>query len=63
MSVFLDIFAALLAGGLAAAWVLTGGDTLPLDRDPLRTDSADKMPDDAGLRVIAHQPEHLLHVR
>ena len=26
MSMFLDIFAALLAWGAAAAWVLTGGD-------------------------------------
>ena len=31
MSMFLDIFAALLAWGAAAAWVLTGGDKLPPD--------------------------------
>ena len=29
MLMFLDILAALLALGLAAAWVLTGGDKLP----------------------------------
>jgi hypothetical protein len=31
MSMFLDIFAALLAWGAAAAWVLTGGDKFPPD--------------------------------
>jgi hypothetical protein len=29
MSMFLDIFAAVLALGLAAAWLLTGGDKFP----------------------------------
>jgi hypothetical protein len=42
MSMFIDIVAALLALGMAAAWVLTGGDKLPPDLDPLRTHSADK---------------------
>jgi len=32
MSMFLDIFAALLAWGAAAVWVLTGGDKLTTDR-------------------------------
>jgi hypothetical protein len=31
MSMFLDIIAALLAWGVAAAWVLTGGDKLQPD--------------------------------
>jgi len=39
MSMFLDIFAALLAWGAAAAWVLTGGDKLPPDWDHVRTDA------------------------
>jgi hypothetical protein len=34
MSMFLDIVAALLAWGMAAAWVLTGGEKLPPDLDP-----------------------------
>ena len=41
MSMFIDIFAALLAWGAAAAWVLTGGDKLPPDWDHLRTGRAD----------------------
>ena len=41
MSMFLDIFAALLAWGAAAAWVLTGGDKLPPDWDHLWTGSTD----------------------
>jgi hypothetical protein len=43
MSMFLDIFAALLAWGLAAAWVLTGRKKLPPEWDHLRTGSADKI--------------------
>jgi hypothetical protein len=42
MPMFLDIFAALLAWGAAAAWVLTGRGKLPPDLDRLRTDGADK---------------------
>jgi hypothetical protein len=34
MSMFLDLLAALLAWGMAAAWVLTGHGNLPPDRDP-----------------------------
>jgi len=41
MSMFLDIFAALLAWGAAAVWVLTGGDKLTTDWDHLRTGSTD----------------------
>ena len=41
MSMFLDILAALLAWGAAAAWVLTGGDKLPPDWDHLRTGSTE----------------------
>ena len=41
MSMFLDIFAALLAWGATAAWVLTGGDKLPPDWDHLWTGSTD----------------------
>jgi hypothetical protein len=37
MSVFLDIFAALLAWGAAIAWVLTGRGKLPPDLDHLQT--------------------------
>jgi hypothetical protein len=44
MSMFLDIFAAFLAWGAAAAWVLTGRGELPLDWDHLRTGSTDKVP-------------------
>ena len=33
MSLFLDIFAALLAWGAATAWVLTRGDKLPPHQD------------------------------
>ena len=36
MSLFLDIFAALLAWGAAAAWVLTRGDKLLPDHDHYR---------------------------
>jgi hypothetical protein len=43
MSMFIDIVAALLALGMAAAWVLTGGEMLPPDWDPLRTGSTDKI--------------------
>jgi hypothetical protein len=42
MSMFLDIFAALLAWGAAAAWVLTVRAKLPPDLDHLRTGDADK---------------------
>ena len=42
MSMFLDIFAALLAWGLAAAWVLTGRKKLPL-----------ALPDEIVLKVLA----------
>jgi hypothetical protein len=42
MSMYLDIFAALLAWGAAAAWVLTGRGKLPPDLDHLRTGGADK---------------------
>jgi hypothetical protein len=42
MSMFIDVFAVLLAWGTAAAWVLTGGDKLPPDWDHLRTDSTGK---------------------
>jgi hypothetical protein len=42
MSVFLDIFTALLAWGAAAAWVLTGRGKLPPDLNHLRTGGADK---------------------
>ena len=41
MSMFIDIFAALLAWGAGAAWVLTGGDKLPPDWDHLQTRSTD----------------------
>jgi hypothetical protein len=41
MSMFLDIFAALLALVIAAAWVLTGSRKVPPDWDPLRTGSTD----------------------
>ena len=45
MSMFLNIVAALLAWGMAAAWVLTGGggDRLPPEWDHLRTGSPDKI--------------------
>jgi hypothetical protein len=43
MSTFLDVFAALLALGLAVAWVLTGGEKLPPDWDPLGTVSTDRI--------------------
>ena len=42
MSMLLDIFAALLALALAAAWVLTGDDKLASDWDSLRPRSTDK---------------------
>ena len=42
MSMFLDIVAALLACGMATAWVLTGGEKLPPDW-ALRTGSTDKV--------------------
>jgi hypothetical protein len=42
MSMFLDIFAALLAWGAAVAWVLTGRGKLAPDLDHLRTGRADK---------------------
>jgi hypothetical protein len=38
MSMFLDIFSALLALGIAALWILTAArGELPRDWDPLRT--------------------------
>jgi hypothetical protein len=40
---FLDILAALLAWGAAAAWVLTGGEKLPPDWDHLRARRANKL--------------------
>jgi hypothetical protein len=43
MSLFLDIFAALLACGAAAAWVLTGRGKLRPDLDHLRAGSTDKI--------------------
>jgi hypothetical protein len=42
MSMFLDIFAALLAWGAAVAWVLTGRGELRSELDHLRTGGADK---------------------
>jgi hypothetical protein len=42
MLIFLDIVAALLALGMAAAWVLTRGEKLPADW-ALRTGSTDKV--------------------
>jgi len=42
MSMFLDIVAALLALGMAAAWVLTGSEKLPPDW-VLRTGRTDKI--------------------
>lgn len=36
MSLFFDIFAALLAWGMAAVWVMTGRGELPADWDHLR---------------------------
>jgi hypothetical protein len=42
MWMLLDIVAALLASGMAAAWVLTGGEKLPPDW-ALRTGSTDKI--------------------
>jgi hypothetical protein len=44
MSMFFDIAAALLALGMAAAWMLTSGEKLPRDW-ALRTGSTDKLPD------------------
>lgn len=43
MSMFLDIFAVLLAWLAAAAWVLTGRGELPPDWDHLQTGSTDKI--------------------
>jgi hypothetical protein len=43
MSMFLDIVAALLALGMAAAWVLSGRGQLPPDWDHLQTGSTDKV--------------------
>ena len=40
MSTFLDIFAALLALGIAAVWILTARGELPTDWDHLRTMSS-----------------------
>jgi hypothetical protein len=37
MSVFLDVFGALLALGTAAVWILTARGELPRDWDHLRT--------------------------
>ena len=54
MSMFFDIFAALLAWGAAAAWVLTGGDKLPPDWDHLRTGGADKLFDSGDLSVSSN---------
>jgi hypothetical protein len=42
MSMFFDIAAALLALGMAAAWMLTSGEKLPRDW-ALRTGSTDKV--------------------
>ena len=39
MSMFVDIFAALLALGTAAVWILTARGELPRDWDHLRTRS------------------------
>jgi hypothetical protein len=41
MSMFVDIAAALLAWGAAAAWILSGGGKLPPNWDPL-SQSEDK---------------------
>jgi hypothetical protein len=43
MSMFLDIFSALLSLGTAAVWLLTARGDLPPDWDPLRTGSTDKV--------------------
>ena len=43
MSMLFDIVAALLAWGMAAAWVLTAGDKLPPEWDQLRTDSTEEI--------------------
>jgi hypothetical protein len=41
MSIFLDIFSALLALGIAMVWILTARGELPSDWDPLQMSPAE----------------------